>query len=88
MADAFPRLQDPHNRRLRLVVPIGSNALMRFFVLGCGFFELHGVNLDAVFRVAESGVQSECVSGIYVSAFGMFGQRPEFGAGEGLESTV
>lgn len=88
MANALPRLQDAHNSSLGFVVPVSSDALVSFLVFGSGFFELDGVDFDAVFGVAEGGVQRECVGGVDVAAFGVLCQGPDFGAGQGLEGAV
>ena len=73
VADALPRFQDPHNRGLGLVVSVCGDALVGFFVLGGRLFELHRVDLDAVFRVAEVGVEGKCVGRVDVPAFGVLG---------------
>lgn len=61
MGDAFAGLEDAHDGGLRLVVAVGGDALVGFFVLGGGFLQLDGVDLDAVFRVGEGRVQREGV---------------------------
>jgi hypothetical protein len=53
MADSFPRLEDPDNGSLCLVVTVSSNAFVCLLVLGCRFLELNGVDLDAVLRIRE-----------------------------------
>lgn len=73
MANPLPRLQDAHNSRLRFVVAVRGNALVGFFVLSSGFFELHCVDLDAVFWVREGGVEREGVGGSDFAAFGVLG---------------
>jgi hypothetical protein len=88
VADPLARLQDAHNGCLGLVVAVCGDALMGLFVLGGGLFELHRVDLDAVFGVAEGGVEGECVGVVDVAALGVLGQRAQFGAGEGLEGAV
>ena len=44
------------------------------------------VDLDAIFRVGEVGVEGEGVGRGDVFAFGVFGEGAQFGAGERLES--
>jgi hypothetical protein len=73
MTDSLPRLQDSNNGGLRLVVAVGSDALVRFLVLRRCFFELHCVDFDAVFGVGERCVQSERVCGVDFSGFGVLG---------------
>lgn len=85
MPNNLPRLHDPHNRRLALKIPILRDADVSFFVLFFGFFQLHLVDLDAVFGVLEQAVDCEGVGGGDIAAAGVFGEGPEFGAGEGLE---
>lgn len=88
VADALPRLQDADNGRLGLVVAVGGDALVGFLVLGGRLFELHRVDLDAVFGVAEGGVEGEGVGGGDVAAFGVLGEGAQFRAGKGLEGAV
>ena len=73
MADPLARFQDAHNSRLGLVVAVCGDALVGFLVLGGGFFELDGVDFDAVFGVAEGGVEREGVGGRDFAALGVFG---------------
>ena len=61
---------------------------MRFLVFFFGFFELNLIDLDAIFRVGEVGVEGEGVGRGDVLAFGVFGEGAQFGAGEGLESAL
>jgi len=61
---------------------------MRLFILLFRLFELDRVDLDAVFGVAEGGVEREGVSRGDVAAFGVFGEGAEACAGEGLEGTL
>jgi hypothetical protein len=88
MTNPFPRFQNPHNRRLGFVIPVRGDTFVSFFILGLRFFELNGVDFDAVFWVSEGCVERECVGGVDFAAFGMFGQRSDFGACEGLECAV
>ena len=68
---------DPAGQRvLQLGVHDGTvrgDALVGFLVLGGGFFELDGVDFDAVFGVAEGGVEREGVGGRDFAALGVFG---------------
>jgi hypothetical protein len=61
---------------------------VRFLVFFFGFFELNLVDLDAIFRVGEVGVEGEGVGRGDVFAFGVFGEGAQFGAGEGLEGAL
>jgi len=73
MTNALPLLHDPHNRRLRLKLPVRRHAHMRLFILLFRLFQLDRVDLDAVFGVAEGAVEREGVGGGDVAAFGVFG---------------
>lgn len=84
MHDRLPALHDPHDRRLRLVVAVRRDPLVRFLVLGFRLLELDLVDLDAVLRVGEVAVEGEGVGRVDVLAFGRFGQDAVSGAGEGL----
>lgn len=88
MRNPFPRLENPHNSSLGLVVAVGSDALVCFFILGGGLFELDRVDFNAIFWIGEVRVEGECVGWVDIPALGVFGQGPKFGAGEGLEGTV
>jgi hypothetical protein len=88
MRNPLARLQYAHNSRLGLVVPVGSDAFVRFLIFGDGLFELDLVDLNAVLGVGKGGVEGESVSGINVAAFGVFGEGPDFGAGERLQGAV
>jgi hypothetical protein len=59
--------------RLGLVVAVRGDALVSFLVLGGGFFELDCVDFDAVFDVAEGGVEREGVGRGDLAPFGVFG---------------
>lgn len=73
MTNSLPRLQDAHDSRLGFVVAVCGDALVSFFVFGGGFFELDGVDFDAVFGVGEAGVEGEGVGRVDVAAFGVLG---------------
>jgi hypothetical protein len=88
VANPLAGFQDAHNGRLGLVVAVCGDALVGFLVLGGGLFELDCVDLDAVFGVAEGGVEREGVGGGDFAPFGVFSQRPDLGAREGLEGAV
>jgi hypothetical protein len=86
--DALARLEDAHDRRLRLVVPVGRDALVRLLVLGGRFLELDRVDFDAVFGVGERRVEREGVGRRNVAALGVLAEGPDLGACEGLEGAV
>ncbi len=88
MANPLARLEDAHNSRLGLVIAVCGDTLVGFLIFGGGLFELDCVNLDAVFGVAEGGVEREGVGGGDFAPFGVFGQGPDFGAREGLKGAV
>lgn len=88
MRDSFSSFQDADNSGLSFVVAVCGDALVSFFVFGGRLAELDCVDFDAVFGVVEGGVQREGVGGRDVAGFGVFGEGPEFGAGEGLEGAV
>lgn len=88
MAYSLPSLQDAHNRRLSFIVAVRGDALVCLLVLFLGLLELHCVDLDAVFRVSEVGVERESIGGVNLSAFGMFGQWSDLGAGKRLEGPI
>ena len=85
MPDCLAALHDPHDRRLRFEIPVFGDADVRFFVFFFGLAELDLVDLDAVFGVREGVVEGEGVGVVDVFAFWVFGERTEFGTGEGLE---
>lgn len=88
MADGLPALHNAHDRRLRLEVAVFRDAHVRFFVFLSGLFELDLVDFDAIFGVSKVRVEGEGVSGRDIFAFGVFGERAQFGAGEGLKSAL
>ena len=84
--NGLPRLQNTHNRGLRLVVPILGNTLMGLLVLFLGLLELYRVDFDSVLWIRKVVVDTKSVRGIDVPAFGVFGQRPNLSASKGLKS--
>lgn len=84
MADPFTRLQNAYNGGLRFVVAVCGDTLVGLLVLGRSLFELYCVDLDTVFRVVEGAIEGECVGWVDIAAFGVFGQGPNFSAGERL----
>lgn len=88
MPDSFPRLHDAHHSRLTLEIAVRRHPLVRLLVFLFRLLQLDLVDLDAVFIVGEAEVHRESVGRGYVAGFGMFGQGPEFGAGQGLEGAV
>lgn len=81
-------LHDPHDRGLSFEVTVGEYTLVRFFVLFFGLLQLDLVDLDAVLFVREGGVEREGVCGVDVTAWGLFAEGTELGAGQGLKCTV
>jgi hypothetical protein len=73
VTNPLARLEYAHNSRLSLVVAVCGDALVGFLVLGGGFFELDGVDFDAVFDVAEGCVEREGVGRGDFAPFGVFG---------------
>lgn len=71
VSDLFPALHDPHNRSLGFVLSVCGDALVGFFVLFEGLFELYGVDLDAKAFVREVVVECECIGGVDVASSGM-----------------
>lgn len=88
MCDRFSSLQNSDNRRLGLKLPVCSDALMGFLVLGLGLAGLNLVDLDAVLGVRKGGIDGEGVGRINVLAFGRFGEDAVVGAGEGLQGAL
>ena len=88
MRNVFPRLQDPHNRSLRFVVPICGDTLVCLLVLGGGLFELNRVDLDTIFSVRELFIYRKFIRGVDVAAFGVLRQGAKFGAGQRLQGAV
>ena len=88
MPHRLAALHDPDDGGLRLVMPVGSDALVRFLVFLRRFLELDLVDLDAVFGVGEGEVDGEGVGRVDVAAFRVFGEDAVAGAGEGLEGAI
>lgn len=84
MGDSLPALHDPHNGRLRLVMSVRGNPLVRFLVLFFRLFELDLVDFDSVLWVCEAVVDGELVVFANVSPLRCFAQDSVFGACEGL----
>ncbi len=84
MSDGLPALHDAHNGRLRLVMPVRGNTLVRFLVLFFGLFELDLVDLDPVLGVREAVVDGEPIVFADISPFRCFTEYSVFGTCEGL----
>ena len=85
MRDAFPALHDPNNSRLRLIIAIRGDTLVRLLILLLGLFGLNLVDLDAVPRVGEVEIQCKYVGVIDIFTFWLFVEDAVLGAGKGLE---
>lgn len=85
MPDCLAALHDAHHGCLRLVTSIGSNALVRLFVLLERLFELDGVDLDAILFVLEGLVERESVCVFNVATLGMLRDRAQLGTSQRLE---
>lgn len=88
MRHRFSRFHDPHDSRLRLVLAILVDALVRLLVLLLGLFQLDLVDLDAEFRIPEVRVDGERIGSVDVPAIGVLGQDAELGACERLQRAL
>ena len=88
MLDLLLALHDAHDGRLRLVLSIRCDSLMRLLVLLLCLLELDLIDLDAVLRVREAQVDDELVRGIDVLASRGLGQHAVLGAGERLQRAL
>ena len=88
MVHRLAALHDAHDGGLRLVMPVGGDALVRFLVLLRRFLELDLVDLDAVLGVGKGEVDGEGVGSVDVAALGVLGEDAVSGAGERLEGAV
>ena len=82
VTDPFPRLQNPDDGGLRLIVAVGRNPFVGLFVLSRGLLQLNGVDLDAVFGVGERSIDSECIGFVDLAAFRVLCEGPYFGTGK------
>lgn len=73
MTNLLPPLHDPHDRGLRLEIPVRGHALVRLLVLGFGLLGLDLVDFDAVFGVREGFVDAEGVGWEDIFRLGRFG---------------
>ena len=85
MRDGLSALHDPDNSRLRLIIAIGGDTLVRLLILLLGLFGLDLVDLDAIPRVGEVGIQCKFVGVIDIFTFWLLVEDAVLGAGEGLE---
>ena len=85
MRDRLARLHNAHDGRLRLILPVRRDALVRLLILLGRLLQLDGVDLDAVPLVVEVEVHGECIRVVDVAAFRVFGQGAEFRACERLQ---
>jgi hypothetical protein len=88
MRDLLPALHHPHNRRLRLELPVSGDTHVRLFVFFFRLFELDGIDFDAVLGMRKGSVEAESVSWGDFTTFGCFCKRSEFGTGKRLQSAL
>lgn len=88
MLNLLLAFHDPHDRRLRLVLPVRRHPLVRLLVLLLRLLELDLVDLDAILRVTEAQVHHELVARVDIFAARGFGEEAVLGAGEGLKGTL
>lgn len=79
VSDSLSALHNPHNGRLRLVMPVRGNTLVRFLIFLFGLFELDLVDLDPVLGVREAVVDGESIVLANTSAFRRFTEDSVFG---------
>ena len=80
--DGLAALHDAHNGRLRLVLSVALDVLVRRPVLFLGLLELDLIDFDSILDVGKRQVDLEAVGRVDVSAFGSLGQDSVFGTGE------
>ena len=85
MRDGLSALHDPDDSRLRLIIAIRGDTLVGLLILLFGLFGLDLVDLDAIPRVGEVGIQCKLVGVIDVFTFWLLVEDAVLGAGEGLE---
>jgi len=85
MSNLFPRLHNPHNRRLNFKLSISFHGLVCLDLFLWGLFELDLVDFETVEGGCEEGVEGECVGDVNFFAFGGFCEDAGFATGEGLE---
>ena len=78
-------LQNPNDGGLAFEATVLGDTDMRLLVLCLGLFELHLVDLDAVFRVFESRIDGKIVGLVDVFSLGVFRQWAQLRARQRLE---
>lgn len=71
MFDRLAALHYPHDRGLRLVVPVSCYPFVSYFVLLLGLLQLNLVYLDTELRVFKCGVVREFVRVLDFFALGL-----------------
>ena len=69
MSYRLTTLHDPYDRRLCLIVAVGSYALVRLLILLLRLLKLDLIDLDAQLRVLKIHVEREVISRVDFSAF-------------------
>lgn len=83
--DGLATLHDPDDRGLRLVVPIGSHALVRCLVLLLRLLQLDLIDLDPHLWVGKPGIVRKFVRRVDVPALWLLAEDSVLGAGQRLK---
>ena len=86
--DGLAALHDAHDRRLRFVLPVAADVLVRGRVLFFRLPELDLVDLDAVLGVGEADVDREAVRRGHFAPLGFLLEDLVSGAGQRLEGAT